>query len=203
MTEFCLSALYVQYRKTKLLRSSSTSKQESIRSLHQWKGTMMSSKSLELILVRERTNHWPPRRLRSYFPNSVLPRLPFQLPHHLPFSLSVCGRACVWVPLSLTTENEIKRRKILQLLSSLHKTKNKAKTSANQFYRLQKKIINLLCFPPRRFPCTLATIPSHSCENKRLEIRRRRCSRECLATNTNRDEHHRRLGSCGVLGRFQ
>lgn len=180
MTEFCLSVLYVQYRKTKLL----SSKQESIRSLHQWKGTMMSSKPFEPILVRERTNQWPPRRLRSYFPNSVLPRLPFQLPHHLPFSLSVCGRACVWVPLSLSTENEIKRRKILQLLSSLHKTKNKAKTSANQFYRLEKKIINLLCFPPRRFPL-------HSCDNSLALLREQTLGNPSatVLARVPRDEH--------------
>jgi hypothetical protein len=120
------------------------------------------------------------------------------------FSIRVCAcvRACesqsLWA--RKTKENAETN---LQLLSSLHKTKTRRKLRQISFTGSRKKFINLLCFPPRRFPCTLATIPSHSCDNKRWEIRRRRWPRACVATNTRRDEHHRHLGSCGVLGRFQ
>jgi hypothetical protein len=114
----------------------------------------------------------------------------------------VCVRACE--PHSLwarkTKENA---EKICNCSPLSTKLKTRRKLRQISFTGSRKKIINLLCFPPRRFPCTLATIPSHSCDKKRSEIRRRRCSRECVATNTKRDEHHRRLGSCGVLGRFQ
>jgi hypothetical protein len=107
------------------------------------------------------------KTVESVFPELGTPTAP--VPTSSPtaiFSIRVCVcvRACVRVPLSLNTENERKRRKNLQLLSSLHKTKNEAKTSANQFYRLQKKNYKSLLF-------STATLPLHSCDNSLALLR--------------------------------